>query len=144
MKLCSQYHQGLYTWTRALRKLFVYAEFTKKGFELLTVGAGSPAHHSHGRQKVSIPEWDLTGRRVVLDHSSSLWASSPKTFFLVCAPSTPLRIGLPETETTVILKSASFVVIMHLHEGLTHIQSQIKPRLLFGESFTLRWDWIWT
>ena len=26
---------------------------------------------------------------------------------------------------------------MHLHESLTHIQSQIKPRLLFGESFTL-------
>ena len=36
-----------------------------------------------------------------------------------------------------LLKSASFFVIMHLHEGLTHIQSQIKPRLLFGESFTL-------
>ena len=36
------------------------------------------------------------------------------------------------------LKSASFIVIMHLHEGLTHIQSQIKPWLLFGESFTLR------
>ena len=26
---------------------------------------------------------------------------------------------------------------MLLHEGLTYIQSQIKPRLLFGESFTL-------
>ena len=36
------------------------------------------------------------------------------------------------------LKSASFVVIMLLHEGLTHIYSQIKPRLLFGESLTLR------
>ena len=34
-------------------------------------------------------------------------------------------------------KSASYVVIMVLHKGLTHIQSQIKPRLLFGESFTL-------
>ena len=26
---------------------------------------------------------------------------------------------------------------MLLHEGLTHIQSQIKPWLLFGESFIL-------
>ena len=33
--------------------------------------------------------------------------------------------------------SASFIAIMHLHEGLTHIQSQIMPRLLFGKSFTL-------
>ena len=30
MKLCSLYHQGLYTWTRALRTLFVYTEITKK------------------------------------------------------------------------------------------------------------------
>ena len=29
------------------------------------------------------------------------------------------------------------VVIMLLHKGLTHTHSQIKPRLLFGESFTL-------
>ena len=27
--------------------------------------------------------------------------------------------------------------MMLLHEGLTHIQPQIKPRLLFGESFSL-------
>ena len=27
---------------------------------------------------------------------------------------------------------------MLLHKGLTHIHSQIKPKLLFGESFTLR------
>ena len=33
--------------------------------------------------------------------------------------------------------ATSVVVIMLLHEGLTLIQSQIKPRLLFGESFTL-------
>ena len=45
---------------------------------------------------------------------------------------------MPENETTVNLQSASFVVIKHLHEGLTHIQPQIKPRLLSGESFTLR------
>ena len=53
-------------------------------------------------------------------------------------PRTPLKMSLPENETTVNLKSASLVVIMLLHEDLTHIQSQIKPRLLFGESFTLR------
>ena len=35
------------------------------------------------------------------------------------------------------LKSASFAVIMYLHEGLTHIQSQIKPWSLIGECFTL-------
>ena len=35
------------------------------------------------------------------------------------------------------LKSASLVVIMHLHKGLTHIQSQVKPWLLSGKSFTL-------
>ena len=50
----------------------------------------------------------------------------------------PFKINVPKTETTVNLKSASFVVIMLLHKGLTHIQSQIKPRLLFGESFTLK------
>ena len=52
-------------------------------------------------------------------------------------PSTPLKISLPENETTVNLKSASFIVIMLLHKGLTHIHSKIKPRLLFGEHFTL-------
>ena len=48
-----------------------------------------------------------------------------------------MKISLPENETMVSPKSASFVVIMHLHQGLSHIQSQMKPRLLFGESFTL-------
>ena len=47
------------------------------------------------------------------------------------------RINVPKNENTVNLKSASFVVIMHLPEGLTHIQSQIKPWLHFGEGFTL-------
>ena len=51
----------------------------------------------------------------------------------------PLKICLLENEATVNLKSASFIVIMLLYEGLTHIQSQITPRLLFGESFTLTW-----
>ena len=49
----------------------------------------------------------------------------------------PSKMNVPKTETTVNLKSAFFIAIKLLHEGLTHIQSQIKPRLLFGESFTL-------
>ena len=49
----------------------------------------------------------------------------------------PLKISLPEKETTVNLKSASFIVIMPLHKGLTRIHSQIKPMLLFPKSFTL-------
>ena len=41
----------------------MYTEFAKKKvFGLLTVGAGSPPRHRHGRQKVSIPECDLTRR----------------------------------------------------------------------------------
>ena len=35
------------------------------------------------------------------------------------------------------IKSASFVIIMLLYEGLTQVHSQKKPRLHFGESFTL-------
>ena len=54
------------------------------------------------------------------------------------APCTPLKISLPENKNTVDLKSASLVVIMLLHAGLTHIHSQIKPRLHVGESFTLK------
>ena len=38
-------------------------------------------------------------------------------------PCTPLKISLPENETKVKkkVKSASFIVIMLLHKGLTHI-----------------------
>ena len=36
------------------------------------------------------------------------------------------------------LKSASFIVIMLSQEGLPHVHLQKKPRLHFGESFTLR------
>ena len=47
----------------------------------------------------------------------------------------------------VSLKSASFIVIILLHEGLTRGHSQKKkkkqPRLHFGESFTLnQWETI--
>ena len=44
-------------------------------------------------------------------------------------------MSLPENETMINLKSASFMVIMLLHEGLTHVHSQIKPRLLFEFHF---------
>ena len=40
-------------------------------------------------------------------------------------------------KNTVNLKSGSFIIIMLLHEGLTHIHSLIKPQLHFGESLTL-------
>ena len=43
---------------------------------------------------------------------------------------TCLNHSLPENETMVNLKSASFDVIMLLEEGLTHILSQIKACLL--------------
>ena len=52
-------------------------------------------------------------------------------------PRTGLKMSLPENETTVNLRSASFVIIMLLQKGLTDIHSQIKPSFLFGESFTL-------
>ena len=108
----------------------MYAEFTKKKvFKLLAVGAQSPARHCHGRQTVLIPECDLTGTITLLPvrSHSGLLASTE-------CPCTPLKISLPENETTVNPKSASFIIIMHLHKGLTHIRSQIKPWLIFGES----------
>ena len=43
----------------------------------------------------------------------------------------------PGGTTSKVFCCASFIAIMLLHEGLTHIHSQIKPWLLFGESFTL-------
>ena len=49
----------------------------------------------------------------------------------------PLKMSLPENVKTVNLKGASFMVIMLLHKGFTHKQSQKKPRLHFGESFAL-------
>ena len=86
-------------------------------------------HRRHGRQKMSIPACDLIGRRVMVDLLPVRSHLGIDTFCL--------KISLPKNETTVNLKSASFVVIMHLHEGLTYIESQIKPWLLFGRSFTL-------
>ena len=38
----------------------------------------------------------------------------------------PLKISLPENENMVNLKSTSFVIIIHLHEGLTPIHSEKK------------------
>ena len=97
----------------------MYKEFTKKRvFGQLALAVASLARHCHGRL---MAECDLTDRRVMMDRSSS----------------TPLKISLPENETMVNLKCASFLVIMLLREALTHIQSQIKLWLLFGKSFTL-------
>ena len=55
-----------------------------------------------------------------------------------------MAVLIPEFELTGRLEEQSSITrlpvpgyIMLLHEGLTHIHSQIKPRLLFGESFTL-------
>ena len=48
----------------------------------------------------------------------------------------PFKMNVPENKTMVNLKSASFVIIMHLPEGFTHIQPQMNPWLHFGESFT--------
>ena len=85
-------HQGLYTWTRALRTLFVCTEFTKKKvFERLTVAAPPPVRRCHGRQKVSNPECDLTGRRVMVDRSSSLPVRSPASHWKLDCPKTKLR-----------------------------------------------------
>ena len=39
-------------------------------------------------------------------------------------PHTPLNISLPDNETMENLKSASFLVTMLLHEGLTHATSR--------------------
>ena len=46
-------------------------------------------------------------------------------------------MSLPENETRLNFKRASLIVISLLHEGLTHIHSQMKPNLLFGKSLTL-------
>ena len=48
-----------------------------------------------------------------------------------------MKMSLAKNETTLNLKSASFVVIMLLHKGLTHKHQQKKPRLHFDKSFAL-------
>ena len=50
----------------------------------------------------------------------------------------PVALTLkPENENTVNLKRAAFIITMLLNEHLTWVHSQKKPRLHFGESFTL-------
>ena len=46
------------------------------------------------------------------------------------------KIKVPKNKKTVNLESASFIIIMHLPKGLTHIKSQIKPWLHLSENFT--------
>ena len=81
MKLCWSYHQGLYTWTPALRTLFVYTELAKKKiFGQLRLAVAPPARRCHGRQKVLIPECDLTGRRSTI----TLLGRTPGSTLFVC------------------------------------------------------------
>ena len=62
--------------------MFVYTEYMKKKvFELLRLAAATPARRNHGRQKVSIPKCDLTGRRVMVNRSSSVPVRSVYTMF---------------------------------------------------------------
>ena len=154
-------------WTQSLLKW--------RFFEQLTLVAVSPARRRHGRQKVSIPECNLSGRleerstitllpvrshlwidtfrfiankalvaflaRVSLkgmQHSTAgpvwcVWVEETRAlpnllrvFFLTLCNFQwiTLKFSFPENLTMVNLKSASFVAIMPLHEGL---QSQIKP-----------------
>ena len=70
MKLCSKYHQGLCTLTKALTTLFVYPELTKKkGFEQLTVAVVVSGRSHFISQKQSISECNVTGRRVKTESS---------------------------------------------------------------------------
>ena len=50
----------------------------------------------------------------------------------------PLKISLPKYETTVNFKSTTFVVIMLLDEGLTHLHSQKKASVAFWREFHLK------
>ena len=70
MKLCLSYHQALYTWTWALRTLFVYIEFTKKKnfFGQLTLAVAFSAPSRHGSW---ITECDVTWRTVKVELLSS-------------------------------------------------------------------------
>ena len=46
----------------SLQRPVSYVEQQRDYSEQLTLAIASPARRHHGRQKVSIPEWDLTGR----------------------------------------------------------------------------------
>ena len=48
----------------------------KKVFELLTLAAASPARSPHGRQKVLIPEYDLTRRFDSYTFTNKAWKKS--------------------------------------------------------------------
>ena len=143
MEFCWKYHQGLYTWTRALRTLFVYTEFTKKKvFEQLTLAVACSASRRHGR-----PDVFRDGQSKLCAHKqcSQCSCSCVETlvilrakFHVVSSPLSVLKIEIlmlslicpahshlkwvwPENKNTVNLKSASFVVVMLFHEGLSHI-----------------------
>ena len=69
----------------------MYTEFTKKKvFGQLTLAVAAPARRCRGRQKVLIPECDLTDRRVVVDRSSSL----PVRLHVVLSLLSVLKMGI--------------------------------------------------
>ena len=55
-------------------------------------------------------------------------------------PCTPLKISLPKNKTMVNLKSASFIIIMLWHEGLTSIAN--KALVCFWREFHFNNEWV--
>ena len=116
----------------------MFTEFTKKRiFEQLMLAVASSSNRSHS----SCGSVELCVETLVIlqatFHVVSSLLSVLKIVILMLAYALPLKMNLSQKQNTVNLESASFVVIMLLHKGLTHIHSQKKPRLHFGESFTL-------
>ena len=78
MKLCLKYHQGLYTWTRALRTLFEYTEFTKKkDFEQLTVAvsAGILTVKNSRSPNVNEPNFSTASYMILFQIQGQYWFS---------------------------------------------------------------------
>ena len=91
-------------------------------------GASPPCRHFLSTWVLSTLKWMLS--------SKGLKNRIYKIYFDAMAnlpQALPLKMSL--TRKRKYSKSA-FVIIRLLHEGLTHVHSQEKPRLHFGESFT--------
>ena len=116
----------------------MYTELIKKKvFEQLTLAAATQTMFSM-LVFMSRESGDATSKVSCCVQTSYCFKTSNFDAIVSLPPPALLFImNVSENTNTVNLKSASFVVITLLHEGLTHIQSQIKPRLLFGERFTL-------
>ena len=134
MKLCSQYQQGLYTWTWAKENIVCVC-----GFWATHGCCASCAPLSYGRQKVSIPKCNLTGR---LDEQSTItflpvgshsgidtfclpWrqragdattnVSCPKTFFLVNSVHTMFSMLMFMCRDPGDTTSKAFLVLLSAH-----------------------------